>query len=173
LNSVGDAGRSLIAINPFNKIILISSIILFHYIPFFFVTKNKFKINLKNLVILSLIFLICIFFFNYNLNFTGGGIIYKFSNILFGNNFFLYFFSYIGFLFLFSLLYKNLDNFLLILLIFLGNPQLEIYHKYYDPMLLIMFFTLFKINFSKQLLRNKILIFYIFSFLFLFSNLMR
>lgn len=173
LNTVSDAGKTIISLNPANKIILISSIILFHYIPFFFVTKENYKINFKHLIILAFVFIVCIHYFNYSLSFTGGGIIYKLSNILFGSNYFLYFFSFIGFLFLFILCYKKISNFLLLLLIFLGNPQLEIYHKYYDPMLLIMFFTIFNINFNKQLLKNNISIFYICSFLFLISNIMR
>jgi len=173
LNSVSAAGKSLIALNPANKIILISSIILFHYIPFFFVTKDKFKINLKHLLISGITLVISIYFFNYNLNFTGGCIIYKLSNILFNNNYFLYLFSFLGFLLLFNLCYKKINNFILILLIILGNPQLEIYHKYYDPMLLVMFFTLFNININSQLLKNRIIIFYAFSFLFLIANFMR
>lgn len=173
LNSASAAGKSLIALNPANKIILISSIILFHYIPFFFVTKNKFKINFNYLLILGIMLVISIYFFNYNLNFTGGGIIYKLSNILFNNNYFLFFFSFLGLLLLFNLCYKKINNFILILLIILGNPQLEIYHKYYDPMLLVMFFTLFNISFDSQLLKNRIIIFYAFSFLFLIANFMR
>jgi len=173
LAPVSTAGKSLIALNPANKIILISSIFLFHYIPFFFVTKNKYKINLNHLLILGLGFIICINFFNYELHFTGGGIIYKLSNLLFNNNFFLYFFSFIGFLLIFILCINNKNNFLLVLLVILGNPQLEIYHKYYEPMLLIMFFTLFNVNFDNQLLRKRILIFYISSFLFLIANFMR
>ena len=173
LNSASAAGKSLIALNPANKIILISSIILFNYIPFFFVTKNKFKINFNYLLISGITLVISIYFFNYNINFTGGGIIYKLSNILFNNNYFLFFFSFLGLLLLFNLCYKKISNFILILLIILGNPQLEIYHKYYDPMLLVMFFTLFNISFDSQLLKNRIVIFYIFSFLFLIANFMR
>jgi hypothetical protein len=94
-------------LNPANKIILISSIILFHYIPFFFVTKNKFKINLNNLLISGMTLVMSIYFFNYNINFTGGGVIYKLSNILFNNNYFLYLFSLLGFLLLFNLCYKK------------------------------------------------------------------
>jgi hypothetical protein len=71
------------------------------------------------------------------------------------------------------LCYKNINNFFLIFLVILGNPQLEIYHKYYEPMLFIMFFTLFNINLDKNLLKKRIIIFYIFSFLFLIANLIR
>jgi len=69
--------------------------------------------------------------------------------------------------------YKNFNNFLLIILIFLNNPQLEIYHKYYDPMLLILFFTLFDLNFKKLLLERRVLILYFFNGLFLIANLLR
>jgi len=173
LKPVSEAGGTLIAFNFANKIILISSIFLFHYIPFFFFTKIKIKINLNYLIILGLIFSILIHFFNYRLDFTGGGIIFKLSNFLFNNNYFLYFFAYLGLILKFNLCYKNRNNFLLILLLILSNPQQEIYHKYYDPMLLIMFFTLFDINFDKLLLKKRIIILYIFSFLFLIVNLMR
>lgn len=173
LKPVSEAGGTLIAFNFANKIILISSIFLFHYIPLFFFTKMKIKIDLNYLIILGLIFSIFIHFFNYRLDFTGGGIIFKLSNFVFNNNYFLYFFSFLGFILMFNLCYKNLNNILLILLLIFSNPQLEIYHKYYDPMLLIMFFTLFDINFDKFLLKKKIIILYIFSFLFLIANLMR
>ena len=95
------------------------------------------------------------------------------DGILFNNNYFLYFFSFLGVTLIFSLCYKSMNNFLLILLLILGNPQLEIYHKYYEPMLLIMFFTLFNINIDNQLLKKRIPILYTFSFLFLIANLMR
>jgi|694.fasta_scaffold38547_3 hypothetical protein len=173
LTPVSLAGESLVALNVANKIILISSIFLFYYIPFFFLTKDKYKINVKYLIILGILFVICVQFFNYRLDFTGGGIIYKFSNILFDNNYFLYFFSFLGVMLIFNLCYKSRNNFLIILLLILGNPQLEIYHKYYDPMLLIMFFTLFNINFDNQLLKKRIPILYTFNFLFLIANLMR
>jgi hypothetical protein len=173
LNSTSDSGKTLIALNPANKIILISSIFLFHYLPFFFVTTNKLKLKIKHLTILGFLFSSLIYFFNYETNFTGGGIIYKLSNILFNNNYFLYFFSFLGFLLIFNLSYKCLNNFLLIFFIILGNPQLEIYHKYYEPMLLILFFTLFNINFNRLVLKKKILIFYIFVVTFLIISLLK
>jgi len=74
---------------------------------------------------------------------------------------------------MFSLSYDSRNNFLLILLLIFSNPQLEIYHKYYEPMLLIMFFTIFNINFDNRLLKKRVPILYGFSFLFLIANLMR
>ena len=114
-----------------------------------------------------------IYFFNYKSTFTGGGIIFKISNILFCNNYLLYGFSLFGLMLICYLSYKNFNNFLLTILIFLNNPQLEIYHKYYDPMLLILFFTLFDLKFQKPLLEKRVIILYFFNGLFLIANLLR
>lgn len=173
LTPVSEYGKSIITLNLSNKIILISSIFLFHYFPLFFVTKTNYSIPIKYLIILTFIFAILIYFFNYQSFFTGGGIIYKLSNILFNNNYFIYFFSFFGFLLIFNLSYKNFNNFLLIILVILGNPQLEIYHKYYEPMLLIIFFTLFNFNFNRLKLQKRILIFYIFNSFFLIANFIK
>jgi len=173
LTPVSEYGKSLTTLNPANKIILISSIFLFHYFSIFLVTKNKYSFKKKYLIILIPVFTILIHYFDYSTNFTGGGIIYKLSNILLDNNFFLYFFSFLGFLLIFSLCYKNFNNFLLIILIMLGNPQLEIYHKYYEPFLLIIFFTLFNFNFKRLMLKKRIVILYIFHLFFLIANLVK
>jgi hypothetical protein len=173
LTSVSEYGKTIIALNPSNKIILISSIFLFHYLPFFFLTKNKYKITNNNLIILTTVFLLLIYFFNYKVFYTGGGIVYKLSNILFNNNYFLYFFSFLGLLLMYNLSYRNLNNLLLIFLIIIGNPQLEIYHKYYDPMLLILFFTLFNLEFNKIFLKKRIILLYVFNFFFLIANFLK
>jgi hypothetical protein len=100
----------LTALNPANKLILISSIFLFHYLPLFFFVNSKYKIKIRQLINLGFLFLIAVFFFNYSINFTGGGIIYKLSNIIFKNNYALYLFAFLGVLLLFNLAYKNLSN---------------------------------------------------------------
>ena len=159
--------------NPANKILLISSIFLIHFLPVsFFIKKNTKKFKNYFFIILP-IFLCSVYFFNYSNTFTGGGVVFKVSNIIFGNNYLFYVFSLIGLLLICHLSYKNLNNFLLIFLIFLNNPQLEVYHKYYDPMLLMLFFTLFNLNIKKFLLEKKILILYFFNGLFLFLNFLR
>lgn len=173
LAPVTEYSQKLIALNPANKILLISSIFLYHFIPFLFISKNKILLDKKILFIILTIFLCSIYFFNYEYNFTGGGIFYKLSNIIFKNNYSLYFFALIGLMLIFNLLHDNLNNLLLIIIIFLGNPQLEIYHKYYDPMLLILLFTLFKIKFYNNFSKKNVLTFYSFSFLFLIVNLFK
>ncbi len=162
-----------IILNPANKILLISSIFLFHYLPIFFFVKKNLKELKKIFFIIFPIFLASVYYFNYSNNFTGGGVIFKASNIIFGNNYLFYVLSLIGFLTICHLSYKNFNNFLLILLIFLNNPQLEVYHKYYDPMLLILFLTLFDLNIKKLLLETRVLILYLFNGLFLILNLLR
>jgi len=165
--------NKFVIFNPANKILLISSIFLIHFLPVsFFIKKNTKKLKNYFFIILP-IFLCSVYFFNYSNTFTGGGVIFKASNIIFSNNYLFYVFSLIGLLLICHLSYKNLNNFLLIFLIFLNNPQLEVYHKYYDPMLLMLFFTLFNLSIKKFLLEKKILILYFFNGLFLFLNFLR
>jgi len=160
-------------LNPANKTLLISSVFLFHYLPFFFFVKKDFKELKKYFFIILSIFLVSVYYFNYSNHYTGGGVFFKTSNIIFGNNYFFYGISLIGLLLVFHLSYKNFTNLTLIVLIFLNNPQLEVYHKYYDPMLLILFFTLFDLNINKLLLETRVLILYLFNSLFLILNLLR
>ena len=72
-------------INPANKILIISSLILFYSIPILF-NKSISKIFKKNmivdkLIVASLLFLIMASFFNYSVDYTGGGIFFKFSPV--------------------------------------------------------------------------------------------
>ena len=141
--------------------------------PFLLVTNRNFNLSTKNLIISLSLVGISIFFFNYELSFTGGGIIFKASNILFKNNYLLYLFSFAGLILLLTMSNNNPRNLSIILLLVAQNPQLEIYHKYYDPILFILFFTLFDINFNKKLLKKRVFIFYFFYIFFLITNFYR
>ena len=141
--------------------------------PICLFVKKDLKELKKFFFLIFPIFLTSVYYFNYSNNFTGGGVIFKASNIIFGNNYLFYVISLIGLLTICHLSYKNFNNFLLILLIFLNNPQLEVYHKYYDPMLLILFFTLFNLNIKKLLLETRVLMLFLFNGLFLILNLLR
>jgi len=56
----------------------------------------------------------------------------------------------------------------------LSNIQLSIYHKYYDPLLFILFFTILDIKIIKNSLKKvKLEYFYIFTSLFLILNLLK
>ncbi len=148
-----------------NKLMLISSIVFFHlstilvqskfYKPFF-----EFLLN-KSIVLLLLI--IClIYFFNYQLSYTGGGIFFILSNLLFDNNylffissiFFIGFVIYVGFL--------NLNNFFLLSILVISNIQNTIYHKYYEPLIIIMYFTLLKQVEAENFFQKKTNLFYLY-----------
>ncbi len=159
--------------NLSNKILIISSIFLFHFIPFISSLLN-FE-NLKNVlkdkfILLFIFFIILVYFFDYSLEFTGGGIFFQLSNFLFENNYLFYFVSFFSILLFFFISKIDYSNFLLIFLIIFSNVQNSIYHKYYEPMLIILIFTLFKnFEFNKFFInKNNFYILYLFSFVFIF-----
>ncbi len=137
-------------INISNKIIIISSLILFYFIPF--INKeilkkmgNIYK-NFKKQPILILFFLISIYFFSYPSGNFGGGIFYHFSQYFFTNNIFLFIIFFLS-IFLFQVAKLiNLNNLLLFLCLILYNLQVSIYHKYFDPLLLFIFLFLMTNN---------------------------
>jgi hypothetical protein len=166
-----DGDTNIFFSNIFNKILIISSIILFYLFPFL-ITKiiNLNKIIKSNVIIISLIiFFISLLYFDYNYQFTGGGIIFKFSNFFFKNNILFFIICFVSILGIINLSNLKFQNILLFILILLANPQISIYHKYYDPFLLIIFFTLFNfnINLSKINLKSNSSIIYLFFIFFL------
>ena len=81
-------------LNFTNKIVLISTIIFFYFLPFISIKKkliiDKFKLN-KNLIFLIIFISLNIFFFNYDnqtagTGRTGGGIFFHLSQLLFSNS---------------------------------------------------------------------------------------
>ena len=137
---------------------IISSIIFFHLSPLLIMgdTFNYFKNFLFKNFKLLIFFLAClVYFFSYQINYTGGGVFLILSNLLFNNNYFFYIgsFFFIGFIAYIASL--NLNNFFLLSLIIISNIQNTIYHKYYEPMILIIFFTLIKISRSRKFNKEK------------------
>jgi len=164
--------------NISNKILIISSILTFYFIPILIIKNKLFlyanEIKIKNFVPLLLFFLLLIYTFDYKLEYTGGGIFLHASNLIFENNILFYFVSLFSIIFIYKLCIKKFDNLILILIIFLSNPQLSIYHKYYDPLVFFLIFTLFKIDFDKSFFKLKnILIIYIYLSAFLFINIIK
>ena len=166
--------------NYSNKILCISTIIVFYLIPF--LATNIVKINLqiiseKKYFFLTIIFLylICLYYFNYQLEYGGGGIFFQTSNKFFSNNYLFYFISFLSILICNYLGSINKFNYVVLFLIILSNPQLTIYHKYFDPFLYIAFFSLFNLNIDQKILcSNKtIIFFYIFSVFFLIISLLK
>ena len=143
--SVGDVSTS-IRFNIFNKIVIISSLIFFYYIPFvnnkiISKTTDVFK-NIKNEYFLVLFFLICTFFFNFPSGFFGGGVFYHLSQKILNNNLLLFLiFGLSLILFKGAKLFK-IENIILFFCMILYNLQVSIYHKYFDPLLLFVFLFL-------------------------------
>ena len=159
-----------LSFNFSDKILIISSIILFHMIPFlinkkfFYELINKFRQNLLIIPAILSIFICLLFFFDYQLNYTGGGIFFQISNIFFKNNILFYFISFLSLILLFSFSRNNFDNFLVFLILIISNIQNTIYHKYYDPLIMILFFSIITIPESLKFFDKRKNILFIYSF---------
>ena len=164
-----------LSFNYFNKIGIILSIFFFHLFPF--LIYKQFYLNfLKNIKIIFISLIISIFIilnFDYNLNYTGGGILLHFSNFIFDNNYLFYFFIPITIFLTIELVNKNkLNNFIIILILLFITPQYHIFHKYYDPLVIVLAFTLIDFK-SKYLIygQNKfIYTLYIYNVAYYFIN---
>ena len=164
--------------NLSDKILIISSILFFHLSPL--LINRKFILDFmkppkKEFLIISIFFIISLFFFNYQTNFTGGGVFFQLSNFFFNNNYFFYLISFISLILLGNFSRNNINNFLVFFLLILSNIQNTIYHKYYDPMILILFFTLIinPLNFKFFENRNRIYFVYIFYLIFIFMRIIK
>ena len=162
--------------NLFNDILITFSIIFFYLIPFIALKIIKINniFNIRNISISLIIFLICILNFDYNYSFSGGGIFFKLSNYIFNNNYLFYFVSFFAILIICSLISENYINILIFTLIILNNPQYTIYHKYFDPFILIAFLTIFSFNLDLKKVfyaKNHLLILVYFLVFLIMSNL--
>ena len=156
--------------NIFNKISIISSIIFFHMLPLIFYKKNFLYLKFKSkdiilVVLLTFVAIFCALNFNYDLDRAGGGILLHVSKIIFNNNILFFFsipiFLYIIFKFAY---YEKIQNSIIFLLLFILTPQYHIFHKYYDPLVLIIGFTILNLGIKKDFFSNKINIFFLFGF---------
>lgn len=172
-----DNKERLIFNNITNDILITYSIIFFYILPFLIlrIIKFKFYFNLKSLVPALLIFISCIYFFDYKYEYSGGGIFFKFSNLVFQNNLIFFFVSFLSIYIINQIFLKNKINYLILILIFLNNPQYTIYHKYFDPFLLISFFTIFSFNINLKNIYKKFNHFYLLSYfgIFLFISYLK
>lgn len=170
-----------LSFNFSDKILIISSIILFHMIPFlinknfFYELINKFKQNLLIIPAILTVFLSLLFFFGYQLNYTGGGIFFQISNIFFKNNIFFYLISFLSLILLFSFSSNHFGNFLIFLILIISNIQNTIYHKYYDPLIMILFFSIITIPKSLKFFdkRKNILLIYSFYIFYILARIVK
>jgi len=168
-------------LNFSNKILIISSIFFFHLLNFilykdFFEKIKKFIYEKKNFFIILAFSLLLIYNFNYSLKFTGGGIFLHLSNYIFKSNIFFFIIIFFSLFLIYFLTKKNFNNFLLFLILVISNIQLSIYHKYYEPLIFIMFLLLFEVQINfKKFFSSKNNIFYIYAIFvfFLFASFLK
>ena len=162
------ATSDIFFVNIFNDILITFTFVFFYILPFIFfkIIKIVNPINIKNFILTFIIFFICSFYFDYDYQNTGGGVFLKASQLFLGNNHFFFLISFVSIMVILPTLIINKNNFLIFILIILNNPQYTMYHKYFDPFLLIIFFTIFKFDVDlKKLLERKKFIFVFFYFL--------
>jgi len=153
--------------NLADKALIISSIILFHLLPLLMNKEtyiNFFQYIKKNLLKILLLFLILAYFFGYQVSYTGGGFIFQLSHMLFNNNYLFFGFSFLSLSLLMYFSKLNLSNFWLFILLIVSNIQNSIYHKYYEPLILILFFTLFKNVNTQTFFKKKHSLVYLYLF---------
>ena len=160
-----------LSFNFSNKILLISSIIFFHFLPFMidrnFVEDVIYR-KKSNFFLAIILLIINIIFFDYSINYTGGGIFFQVSNVIFDNNIFFYIVAFFSLLVLIYFSVENLNNFLIFTILIISNIQNTIYHKYYDPLVLILFFTLLNTSFNLKFFKNNANVIYVFGFYIVF-----
>ena len=157
-------GFNTLNITSFPSSIIISISIIFIYLfPFILQGLINGTLNYKDLFnkinksrftnfFIMLLFFILSYFFYYE-GMIGGGIIYKFSNIIFGNNYFLFLVSFFGVYFILFYTENKLSKHVLsILLIVTFSSGFFIFQKYFEPM----FFILFLIFFDKKKIESSI-----------------
>ncbi len=146
------------SLNISNKILIISSILFYLLIPIINFEEVFRKLKDVNKLSFLIIILFCginFYFFNFPYSFWGGGFFHKLSNIIFDNNYLFFIFSFFSILVIYLILEKRFSNYLLLVLFIVYNPQFTIYVKYFDPLVLITFLTLFNFNLKKHFLDKK------------------
>ena len=148
-------GEKIFFNNIFNDILITFTIIFFYFLPFLIEKIIKFeKVFRLNYLIFSLIlFSVCVYFLIIIIVIVEEVYFLKFHILYLMIIFLLYYWINFNSIFL-PYLFINKENFLILVLILFNNPQYTIYHKYFDPFLLIIFFSLF--NFQISLKEKKI-----------------
>ena len=124
---------------------------LFYIFPFFFQSENYFQIknfyNKKKILffIITIIFILISLYYDLPQNEYGGGIIYKISQLIDLKLFFI-FLSYVGAILIMLTINLNFKNLLILFLLCSMFPFATIYQKYYDPLMIIIFFGMIQSN---------------------------
>ncbi len=162
--------------NIITPISLGSTLICFYLFPFFIkdiLKKSDEFFNFKNLFIFGIIFILLLFFFSYQRDYSGG-IFFRLSNEIFDNNIIFYIISSLSLLVLFLIFGKKIsiknNDILIIIILFSLEIDGVVYHETYDPLIYILILSLFKSaiikKFISELNLNKMIL--LFSYLIIF-----
>ena len=149
------------SINLSNKIMIISTMFLFFILPIINWKETILdvkKTNYQTYIFIFLFFITNVYFFNFPYiegGAWGGGFFHKFSNRFFYNNFVFYIAFILSVFTIYSILLKSWNNYLLLISLILLTPQFTIYNKYYDPLIYILFITLFELDMNKHYFKKK------------------
>lgn len=133
------------------------------------------NLKIKEVTILLSFFILAIYNLDYELlttNLRGGGFFFKISHFILNNNL-IFLISFFCALFcIYILIKKNIKFLYLILLINIMGLNYQIYQKYFEPLLLIMIFILFKNFLVNNILSEfkNVLIFYGIIILYFFTS---
>lgn len=161
--------------NIITSVSLSTSVMFFYSIPYFLINykviKNCIRLNYMSALLTVIYAILLMNYFYYDLQYSGG-VLYKISKIIFKSDYLFIGLSSIIFYIFITIIKKNeyLNEFLIFfLLIFFGVNGI-IYHRYYDPLLYIIFFLLIKNPvydiFNKNISNKKYFLLFIFSILF-------
>jgi len=168
-----------------NQFSIVVSILFFYsiiFLVFNFKKIVKASFNFTNVLFFFIYIFILINYFNYIIPY-GGGIFYRISTLFFSNNYFFYFFSGLGFIFIKIILIdnfkpkQNINDIILFLTLLFFEIDRTIYHETYDiiiyPIFLIFFKNYYFSNFLENFTKNKLIFLYCFSSLFLLMNFIK
>jgi hypothetical protein len=142
------------------NLLIFFNMYLFYILPFFLHHENykviKFFYNEKKTYLLSLSVIFVLFFFNYNLPDMkfGGGIYYKLFQFL-GLDFLFIISAFIGMFLVLLTINLKIKNLFILVIFFMMLPFATIYQKYYDPFLVIFFFSFLQSDLIDISIKNK------------------
>ena len=148
-------------VNLSNKIMVVSTMFLFFILPI--INWGETLVGFKKIgyrlnIILFIFCITNIYFFTFPYiegGAWGGGFFHKFSNRFFYSNFIFYLVFILSVFIIYSILLKNWNNYILLILLILLTPQFTVYNKYYDPLIYILFITLFELDMNKHYFKKK------------------
>ena len=141
-----------------DSILVNLSMISFYFVPFVLVLifQKKIKLQRNFLIVLFFSFIFIFFlsqFFTYNYK-NGGGVLMKFSLIIFNDFTFFFLTSLFGLICIYIICENKIENYFLTLSIILGISAYIISQKYFEPMMIILLFLIYKNSYTGYFLRK-------------------